>query len=514
MRADRMGCYGNPRQTSPAIDQFVKKSTLCLNHYTIGHNSMQSHTSLFTGVHPQFHGCPDNWSYYDYARKKLPTLTQLLRKDGYYIYGISSDANLFWPARGMNHGYHRYVYLRKSKAVRSESSLIGKLTKMRYGKARGMYEVILHVSKKLDYKFERYAHNSYQRDSERFYLKNDDTGQLLVNTLTRDMERFPKDRPFFAFANILETHSPYLAPRHFRETFGKVAISDRLRRALFSYGDRLWTPEPLSDEEKEALGILYDCEVRYVDHLVEQLLKALERQGRLEDTVVIFTSDHGGILGEQEGQVGPIRNTYQGIMKTPLIVYSPGHPGRRETRLTSIVDVFSTVLAETGTPNDRKFNYQCKNVLSVDWDREFVVCEVPALPAPKDGPYTRKQVDALIAAQNVNRTMIFQDAKFIWRSNGKHLYFDLKQDPKEISNLFPEKMSARQYQELMRKLLAWYESQWDSDTPFCLERLESTFWNPLRDQAGPPGVTLEPDQTPVEEETIADKLNAIVAKPF
>jgi hypothetical protein len=66
----------------------------------------------------------------------------------------------------------------------------------------------------------------------------------------------------------------------------------------------------------------------------------------------------------------------------------------------------------------------------------------------------------------------------------------------------------------MQKLQGWYESQWDSDKPFCMETLSCSPWNVFRDKAGPPNVTLEPDQTPDAEETIVDKLNAIVSKPL
>ncbi len=501
-RADRLGCYGHHRNTSPALDRFAAKSMLCLNHYTVGHSSTQSHVSLFTGVHPQFHGAPDNLSYYD---GRLPTLTQLLRKNGYYVYGVSTDINLYKPERGMNRGYHRYVYLSKSKAQTSQSGLVSKLTKKMTGKAMGLRDIRLALARRFGADMNKYYEN--------FYLNNDSSGQLLVNTFARDLERFPADRPFFAFANILETHSPYLAPKAFREAFGPVTISDKVRDALFSYSDRLWSPEPLSDEEKEAIGLLYDCEVRYLDFLVGQLLQTLERQGRLDDTLVIFTADHGGMLGEQENRVGPVRNTYQGIMKTPLIVYSPGQAGRQETRLTSIVDVFGTVLAETGTPNETKFNYQCRNVLSKDWEREFVVCEVPVLPAPSATLKSVKQIEEVLSQSHVNRTMVFRDAKFIWRSNGKHLFFDLARDPGETVNLFPN-MSARQYQDLVRKLLAWYESQRDSDKPFCLETFGYSFWNVFRDRAAPPNVAIQPDQVPDEEETIADKLDTIVSKPL
>ena len=499
MRADRLGCYGHSRNTSPAIDRFAKRSMLCINNYTVGKASTQSHVSLFTGVHPQFHGAADNCSYYD---GRFPTLPELLGKSGYYTYGISSFNPFLSIESGILRGYERYVRITKSKAKTAHSTLMGKITKGIFGRAVGLDEAYRALLLRVGYKLNRYWEN--------FYLCNDSTGQLLVDTFTRELKAFPKDRPFFAFANIVETHAPYLAPKAFREFWGKVEISDSLSNALFSYADQFEVAgHPLSKEEREVAEILYDSKVRYTDFLVGQLIEGLEREGRLEDTVVIITSDHGGMLGEHESMIGPIRNTYQGIMKTPLIVHCPGMTNKEETRLTSIVDVFATILAIAGAKSECGFNYQCQNILSDKWGRDFVICEIPPLPYPELFIRRTQQIATVLKDWHVNRTIITRDYKLIWRSNGRHHVYDLRKDPGEANNLFPVD-GAGVFKDLLQKMIRWYEDQWQSDKPFCLETFEYNQWN-TRKGAGPTGINHAQDPSAIS--VIADSLNRIVSRP-
>ena len=499
MRADRLGCYGHYRDTSPAIDRLAKKSTVCKNHYTVGKASAQSHVSLFTGVHPQFHGAADNCSYYD---GRFPTLPELLGREGYYTYGISSLNPYLSAESGVLRGYDRYVRIAKSKAKTSRSTLMGKITKTIFGKAAGGGEIYRWLLSRLGGNVNKYW--------EQFYLTNDSSGQLLVNTLAEEITKFPKDRPFFVFANILETHAPYLAPQAFREFFGKVTITDGLRNALFGYADQYSSADHiLTDEEIETAGVLYDCEVRYVDFLVGQLVEALEKEGKLEDTIFVITSDHGGMLGEHENMIGPIRNTYQGIMKTPLIISCPDVFKKEETRLTSIIDIFATVLAATGTKNYCRYNYQCKNVLSDDWDRGSVICEITPLPYRQRHIRRVQQVAVVLRDNHVNRTIITKTHKLIWRSNGRHLLFDLISDPGEKNNLF-QTACAPLFNDLLQMMVRWYEAQWESERPFCLETFEYSQWD-LSKGSGPEGINNAQDPSAIS--VVADSMNRIVFRP-
>lgn len=172
LRADRLGCYGHTRDTSPAIDAIAARSTICLNNYTVGIASTQSHVSMFTGVHPQFHRAAENLSYFDGC---VPTIQQIVRRHGYHVFGTSSLNSYLSPKSGVVRGFDRYVAIAKSTARTANSGIIAKMTKAILGKARSGEEVFRAAW--------RFAGLDLNRYLERFYLTNDSTGQMPTSPL-------------------------------------------------------------------------------------------------------------------------------------------------------------------------------------------------------------------------------------------------------------------------------------------------------------------------------------------
>ena len=103
---------------------------------------------------------------------------------------------------------------------------------------------------------------------------------------------------------------------------------------------------------KEYVDYYYNC-MRDNDRYIERLLDTLERTGQADNTIVIFTSDHGEMLGThglRNKGVLPFRETVQ----VPFLVRHPDHPERRETNtLTSHIDIAPTLLAFAGVPREQ-----------------------------------------------------------------------------------------------------------------------------------------------------------------
>lgn len=92
----------------------------------------------------------------------------------------------------------------------------------------------------------------------------------------------------------------------------------------------------------------YDAEVSLADHALGEVLKRLERMGRIEETLVVFTSDHGESLGEH-GELTHSFFVYQGVLSVPLIFTHRSLPQGRTVRTSaSLVDVMPTVLELLG----------------------------------------------------------------------------------------------------------------------------------------------------------------------
>lgn len=146
-----------------------------------------------------------------------------------------------------------------------------------------------------------------------------------------------RDRPFFLYLHFMDVHNPYQAPKPYYEMFADAAGTFRYRNGLM---------DDLSPADLEYTRARYDGEIRYLDDKVRDLVGYLERTKRLENTIIVFTSDHGDEFYEHGG-LGHGTTLYAELMRVPLFVAHHGllEPARSEinTPVRSI-DIFPTLL--------------------------------------------------------------------------------------------------------------------------------------------------------------------------
>jgi len=128
-----------------------------------------------------------------------------------------------------------------------------------------------------------------------------------------------RDRPFFAWVHLYDPHTPYEAAEPYRSRFPAT------------------------------LNGAYDAEIAVADAQVGRLLDALEVAGRLDDTVVVVTGDHGEMLGEH-GEATHGFFIYEAATHIPVIVAGPGVPARAVDDRIRIVDLMPTALELLGIP--------------------------------------------------------------------------------------------------------------------------------------------------------------------
>ena len=121
------------------------------------------------------------------------------------------------------------------------------------------------------------------------------------------------ERPFFAWVHLYDPHTPYEAPEPYRSRFP---------RTLFG---------------------AYDAEIATADGQVGRLLDALEESGRLDETLVVVTGDHGEMLGEHGEQTHGFF-VYDAVTHIPVIIAGPGVPAREIVDQVRIVDLMPTAL--------------------------------------------------------------------------------------------------------------------------------------------------------------------------
>lgn len=281
LRADRLGCYGYERSTSPFLDQLAASGVRFEAVTAPATKTAPSHMSMFTGMHPGVHGVRNYYGAEGTAAAPgLPTLPEMFRGNGY-----------------------------QTAAFTGGGMMSGEL-----GFARG---------------FEVYDDGG--GGAPRVFGKVSDWLGARV--------ALDDPRPFFLFVHTYEIHDPYTPPAEWAARFtspyeGPV---DATRVEFPENYAELWKTDPEFYERVQErfwgnyrggnaddvryISELYDAGIAYTDDLLRQLFAELVALGLDEDLVVILTSDHGEEFGEH-GQLTH-QSLYQEVLHVPLLVRLP-----------------------------------------------------------------------------------------------------------------------------------------------------------------------------------------------
>jgi arylsulfatase A-like enzyme len=262
------------------------------------------------------------------------------------------------------------------------------------------------------------------------------------------------DERFFLFLNYVEPHIPYEPPPEFRRRFR----ADGPPEGLDPWWHRYYSGKSqLSAEDFQVLQDLYDGELAFLSHTIDDLINLLEERELLDDTLVILTSDHGENLGDH-GHLDHVFNIYDTLLRVPLIILDPERPGaRRDLSVTSSVDIFATILSAAGLPNTR-FPSEARDLLQTSQTTESVpsiaeyyyplqVFSVIRHELDEDG--LRRMERYLRRLRSVR----IDGWKLIWASDGSRELYHVLDDPDEEHNL------AEQEPERVRELTALLEER-------------------------------------------------------
>jgi len=179
----------------------------------------------------------------------------------------------------------------------------------------------------------------------------------------------------------METHMPYAPPDAFVQKFvpyfhetpeAQHFIREFNRKAM------QWLiplPEPFSELESKTLSDMYDAEVAYQDHLLAQLLSALDTKYHRENTMVIFLADHGEMLGEH-GYMGHGFGVHEELVRVPLFMRYPDLSGSQVVdQRVSITQLFYTIMDYFGfdtlsMPYAEEVDVRCRSLLQMT-SREY-----------------------------------------------------------------------------------------------------------------------------------------------
>ena len=246
-----------------------------------------------------------------------------------------------------------------------------------------------------------------------------------------DMARSDDDRPFFLQVSYTHPHEPYLCRKEFWDLYEGKEIPMPLVGALpeqehDAHSVRLLKDFGMlgiqfSDEDVQRAIRAYYGSISFIDSMVARVLDALRATGKDENTVILFTSDPGEMLGERGMWFK--KHFFEKALRVPMIIAGPGITPQRVQELTSLVDLLPTFNAFAG--------------VTTETSEPLEGVELTALidqgnPEPQRAVYAEYLAEATPAPIFMIRRGRY---KFISSSHDGELLFDLSNDPEERVNL-------------------------------------------------------------------------------
>jgi len=433
VRADRLSLYGYGRGTSPTLERLARQGLRFDRARAAAPWTLASHATMFTGRWP--HELDVQWMYP--LRRDVPTLAEYVGARGYATAGFVG--NTFYCAydsgldRGFTH-YEDYVLapLDALRSVYLADIALNTLARLAPGPGSGFPTG---PSFPLPGPALRSFAHSARKDASV-------VNREFLDWLSRRQE--PR-RPFFAFLNYADAHTPYILPPGGIYRFGS-APQTRADLWLLLEGWSQVDKRKLSAKALNLARDTYDNCLAYLDQRLGELFDDLQRRGVLDQTLVIVTADHGEGLGEHDlfehGE-----SLYRTEIHVPLLIVLPARSRARGncTQTVSLRDIPATI-ADLVTPGLK--SPFAGRPLSRLWRER--------LPDPDNstagGPVLSELAVSNPMDPNQGRSparrgglVSLAEGDFVYIRNtgdGSEELFDPRDDPRELSNLLLNRTQA------------------------------------------------------------------------
>ena len=332
VRADRMSLYGHDRPTTPKLDVFAREARVYENATAPAMWTLPTHATVFTGRYPSTHGARAGNRWLD---DHHTTMAELLLDGGYETFLFSSNliagslTNLHQGFGTVHTTYPRPHHPRGRFQAEADRATHAKL-------------IPRDASTEISPAF---AGNREDHWPKSVYK---DAAPVIVQGLLEWLdERDEPHRPWFAYLNMMEAHTPRvpsMAARQRVMSAEQIELGLTTDVSLFAENEYMIGRRDYSEAQLEAIRGVYDATLVDLDDATAVLFEMLEQRGILDETVVILLSDHGEHLGEHQ-RFEHRWSLHQPLLHVPLVVRYPARvaAGRVAERVTT-ADVFSTVL--------------------------------------------------------------------------------------------------------------------------------------------------------------------------
>ena len=426
LRADALGCYGNEVCRTPNLDALAAGGTLFANAFTPNPICVPARASITTGNYS--HRATGRKNNSGCIRDDQPRLAEHFAAAGYDTYACGKLHYVPYAAPDrprLVHGFGVWDSCESGRIVRQFDP---------QNTRRGLEDYIDYLADVGWGGFSR-AHGVGNNDVRpcpspvpAAHHVDHWVADRTIARLHEHAER-RSGRPFLLFGSFPKPHSPYDPPREYAFRYDprdvpppagdESLLGDRcptLARTRITHAH-----ESLSPEARLVIKAYYYGLVTFQDAQVGRVLSALDDLGLAEDTIVVYTADHGDLMGDFGTYFKS--NFLEGSVRVPLLVRAPQLPAGRREQLVGLQDLLPTLAGLSGCPLDADIH---------GMDLTGIVGDASAAGRPL---YYSQCGDA------PRQSAMVTDGrwKYIYSQEGptEELY-DLAEDPAELRNLASE----------------------------------------------------------------------------
>lgn len=441
-RSDAVGALGNPHMVTPNMDRLVREGISFTRTYVCGSTCVSSRAAFYTGQFAHNTGC---YGFQEWAHNR--SWVEDIRDAGYYTAAMGKVHHV--PATAMM-GYDERLYTENfpdlSKSYDDYAN---------YLKAEGQPSPCQVLTQGGDW-MDKHASAAFPLE-EKYHVD-----QFVGRMATRWIKDYKHDKPFFLHIGFQGPHDPYDPPQRFLDMYegrdvplphfdvgGLAARPPQYARFMEAcanptrfnaaphYG--VWAVDltGMDDEAYQRMRRHYYAKITGIDYQVGQILDMLEARGLMENTLIVFTSDHGDNLGDHE-LIYKWLMTEQSV-HVPMMVRLPDgkRAGELDEGLFSQIDLGPTILTALGLDVPQRLDGRS------NWNRITTgdQSEVPERVYCED--------NYLTMVRSTDRKLIY------YAGQKEEEYFNMDADFWEEHNLVGDPDYALEILELKADMLEW-----------------------------------------------------------
>jgi len=460
-RADLMTCAGRDLVPTPNIDRIASRGIRFTNAYCPYPVCVASRMALLTGLYAHSTGAITNKNQLDWRYR---TMANHFAENGY----LTALMGKMHFGDAHNHGFEYYMSINDwlmylgPKVQHYANEIANHPLGLKFfdtvdDGGAGLPDIDGLWSKGNPWvgNVERWNFDSMASQLE----PEDHLDMFLARQAAKFITRYRR-QPFFLVVSFMKPHSPFYPPRQWAEKYpvSKMKLPDvgDISKYPRHIQRRIQNTKKLGEKRQRAHRAGYLGSLAFVDTCIGYVYNALEKEGLTDNTIVVYTSDHG----EMEGDHGLYQKfcLFEPAVRVPLIVSYPNHLGQNKVTaaLTEYFGLYPTLAELTGIESPKKTTLLDMAGAPARMDAASFadVLRNPDMKGP-DAAFSEFNLRSRISEYMI-RTRRY---KYIFNHGSTHELYDHEADPGEFVNRINYPALKKVRDELREQLFAWYNPE-------------------------------------------------------